>query len=261
MISFCAGLALTGVRVCVYNIIPFLLYRCYEQVRNDICYQKLPVILAGIGSGVTYAPQGMTHYSVEDLGIARTLPNLLVFSPADPCEAAAVARYALRSAYPVYVRLPKRGEPCFHRGAIADVRGPQVLAQGHDAAIVFHGSISQEAVAAKALLVSKNISVKLISIPCVQPLDIAGVFAAIGNIRCVVSVEEHFLSSGIGSLLEPRFLKHNPSCAFRPLAIRDEFIHAIKNTAGMRDYYGISAAKISAVIENMCKKTRAHRVQ
>src|SRR5690242_9623991 len=77
-ISFAAGLALTGFKVVVYNIIPFVLYRCYEQVRNDICYQDLPIILAGIGSGLTYSPQGMTHYSIEDLGIARTLPNLTV---------------------------------------------------------------------------------------------------------------------------------------------------------------------------------------
>ncbi|MBU2102108.1 MAG: transketolase C-terminal domain-containing protein [Candidatus Omnitrophota bacterium] len=254
MISFSAGMALAGYRVYVYNIIPFLLYRCYEQVRNDICYQKLPVILAGIGSGVTYAPQGMTHYSVEDLGIARTLPNLLVFSPADPCEAAAVARYCLKSTEPVYVRLPKRGEPCFHRGIIRNIRAPQVLSQGHDAAIIFHGSISQEAVAAAGMLAQRKISVKLISVPCVQPLDIAKVFEVTGTIRCVVSVEEHFLGSGIGSLLEAAFLRHKPTCMFTALGIRDEFIHAIKNTAGMREHYGISAVKIAARIEGMIKK-------
>ncbi|ODS30339.1 MAG: transketolase pyridine binding subunit [Candidatus Scalindua rubra] len=92
MISFSAGLGLAGYNVFIYNIVPFVLYRCYEQVRNDICYQRLPVTLIGIGSGVTYAPQGITHYGVEDVSIARTLPNLVILSPSDPIEAEKMCR-------------------------------------------------------------------------------------------------------------------------------------------------------------------------
>ena len=114
-ISFAGGLALTGYKVFVYNIVPFVMYRCYEQVRNDICYQKLPVILIGIGSGVTYAPQGVTHYSVEDVALAKTLPNLTILSPADPYEAALCAEYALKSKNPVYIRIAKSGEPKIHK--------------------------------------------------------------------------------------------------------------------------------------------------
>ncbi|MDH4028594.1 MAG: transketolase, partial [Nitrospirota bacterium] len=102
MASFSAGMAMTGSKVFTYNIIPFALYRCYEQVRNDICYQKVPVVLVGIGSGITYAPQGMTHYSIEDVGLARTLPNLTVISPADPIEAGLAALYSLDAENPVY---------------------------------------------------------------------------------------------------------------------------------------------------------------
>ena len=80
MIGIASGLGLIGFKVFVYNIVPFLLYRCYEQVRNDICYQNVPVTLIGIGSGVTYSPQGVTHYSVEDIALARTLPNLVILS-------------------------------------------------------------------------------------------------------------------------------------------------------------------------------------
>jgi transketolase len=123
-ISFAAGLAMTGCRVVVYNIIPFLLYRCYEQVRNDICCQKLPVVLAGIGSGITYAPQGMSHYSIEDIGLVQTLPDLVAISPMDPAEARAAARYALDSSHPVYVRLAKNNEPSFHKSSDMDITLP-----------------------------------------------------------------------------------------------------------------------------------------
>src|SRR5262245_2679057 len=94
-VGVAAGLALGGDRVVLYNIIPFLLYRSFEHVRNDICLHRLPVILTGIGSGVTYGPAGMTHYAIEDIALARALPELTVFSPADGIEARAAADYAL----------------------------------------------------------------------------------------------------------------------------------------------------------------------
>src|SRR3989338_11563341 len=110
VIGFAAGLANVGYRIFLYNIIPFLLYRCYEQVRNDICYQRLPVTLVGIGSGLTYAPQGITHYSIEDIALARTLPNMIILSPSDPLEAMKCAEYAIKSKKPVYIRISKSGE-------------------------------------------------------------------------------------------------------------------------------------------------------
>lgn len=72
-VGMAAGLALSGKKVIYYNIAPFSLMRPYEQVRNDICYQELPVIVVGIGSGLTYAPAGVTHYAVEDIAIALTI--------------------------------------------------------------------------------------------------------------------------------------------------------------------------------------------
>src|SRR3989338_193959 len=148
-IGFAAGMGLVGFKVYVYNIIPFVLYRCYEQVRNDICYQELPVTLVGIGSGITYSPQGMTHYSVEDLGIAQTLPNLKVFSPIDPIEAKLAARYSLNCGSPVYVRLAKRGEPNMHKNENFDITEPQLIEEGEDIAILFHGSIGLEVLKAR----------------------------------------------------------------------------------------------------------------
>ena len=148
MASFAAGLCLTGRKVYLYNIIPFLLFRCYEQVRNDICYQELPVVLVGTGSGITYAPQGVTHYAVEDLGVCRTLPNLTVISPGDPNEAAAAARYSLLAEGPVYIRLAKSGETPLFDGSDIDVTRPRLVREGKNAAILFHGSIAGEAFAA-----------------------------------------------------------------------------------------------------------------
>jgi transketolase len=249
MISFSAGLAMTGFRVYVYNIIPFVLYRCYEQVRNDICYQELPVTLVGIGSGITYSPQGMTHYSVEDLGIAQTLPNLKVFSPIDPVEAKLAAKYSLSCESPVYVRLAKRGEPNIHKSENFDITEPQLIEDGEDIALVFHGSIGLEVLKARKLLKKDGIRPKFISIPMVMPINTEKLFSMLQNLKCVITVEEHFLNSGIGSMLSREYAKTNPGWKLFTLGIQDGFIHAIKDLDSMREYFGISATKIAEYIK------------
>lgn len=245
MASFCAGLAMTGHKVFLYNIIPFLIYRCYEQVRNDICYQELPVVLVGIGSGLTYAPAGMTHYSVEDIGIARTLPNLTVLSPIDPVEAKLAAEYSLTSAKPVLVRLPKTGEPFIHKDDRFDISEPQLIEDGEDIAILFHGSISLEVMKANDALRKDGINPKLISIPMVQPLNVEKLFQLLNGCTHVISVEEHFITTGFGSILAQEFIKEKPSWNLHLLGITDNFIHEIKDVNGMREYFGISGSKIT----------------
>lgn len=244
MASFAAGMAMTGFKVYTYNIIPFTLYRCYEQVRNDICYQELPVTLAGIGSGITYAPQGMTHYSIEDIGIAQTLPNLTVISPIDPVEARLAALHSLESKVPVYVRLAKRGEPDIHLNRDFDITVPQVLREGSDVAVIFHGSISAEVMKAYEQLVSKNIHPLLVSAPMVQPLNKERLLHILGNVKHVISIEEHFENSGLGNILRKISLESDCSWKLKVMGIPCKFIHEIKDTEHMRKHYGISSLDI-----------------
>lgn len=250
-VSFAAGLAMTGYRVFVYNIAPFVLYRCYEQVRNDICYQELPVVLVGTGSGITYAPMGMSHYAVEDLGICRTLPNLSVISPMDPPEARAAASHALECPGPLYVRLAKRGEPSFHPGEVADITAPQLMGEGHGVAIVFHGSISAEVMAAVAVLGNRGISPRIISVPTVQPLDRERLFLLLDGITHVVCVEEHFVTCGLGSILAAAKVGSGAGWGLTTLGIPAEFIHQVQGTAGLRGAFGISAANIVDTVASL----------
>jgi transketolase len=251
MIGFAAGMALAGRKVVVYDIIPFLLYRCYEQVRNDICYQRLPVILVGIGSGVTYAPAGMTHYAVEDLGLARTLPNLTVFSPADPVEARLAAAYALDANEPVYIRLAKRGERVLHTHASFDVTAPQVIAEGKGVAVVFHGSIADEVVAAHATSGRGGTPFCAISVPMVQPLPEEPLAAALAGIRHVVCVEEHYAACGLSDLLAGMKLRRGLPWSLTPLGIPHRFVHEIRSCAGLRSFWGMAAADIARVVEGL----------
>lgn len=245
MISFAAGLGLVGFKVFVYNLVPFVLYRCYEQVRNDICYQKLPITLIGIGSGVTYAPQGITHYSVEDIAIARTLPNLTILSPSDPVEAEKCAEYAIKSKTPVYIRLAKSGEPPIHKNKLRSIEYPIVLKKGDGVAILFHGSISIEVIKAVESL-KKNPMV--ISVPMVYPLNFTSLLEMLKNIHTLITVEEHFVDGGLGSIISDWLTKERLFFRLIKLGIKNEFIHAIKNNAGMRCKYGISSENIKNTI-------------
>jgi transketolase len=248
MVSFSAGLAMTGLKPYMYNIVPFVLYRCYEQVRNDICYQRLGAVMVGVGSGVAYAPAGMTHYSVEDLGVARTLPNLTILSPADPIEARLAAEYSLSAESPVYVRLAKRGEPNIHTDGDVDITLPQEIEAGERVAIVFHGSIGAEVLQAGRELEKQGVSATLISVPMIQPLNMDRLSEMLAGVECVVSVEEHFVGSGLGSILCAEYARLRPSWRLFTLGISDGFIHEVKDVDGMRDHFGISAEKISKFV-------------
>jgi len=245
MMGFSAGLALAGYRVFVYNIIPFLLYRCYEQVRNDICYQRLPVTLVGIGSGITYAPQGITHYSVEDITIGRTLPNLAILSPIDPIEAERSVDFALESKGPVYIRVAKAGESVIHSDKVKDMTRPIVIKPGRDVAVLFHGSISEEVIKAVGPLKKAPL---LISVPLIQPIDFGALLENLKNVHTLITVEEHFVEGALGSIISDWLVAKRLSFKLKKLGIQYKFIHEIKDRAGMRDFNGISAPKIKKVI-------------
>lgn len=254
MAGFAAGLAMTGFKVYLYNIIPFLLYRCYEQVRNDICYQNLPIVLVGTGSGVTYAPAGISHYAVEDIGLARTLPNLTVLSPCDPAEAAAVARYSLEAPGPVYVRIAKQGEPLANHGAAIDLSVPQIIREGEQVAIVFHGSIAEEVLAACDDLADAGIHPRLVSMPMLQPFNWKGLCAALDGVAAVLSVEEHFANTGLGAVLEGVYAKQRPAWRLKTLGINGEQLRQIQDTRGLRAQSGISAVHIGKAVRELWRE-------
>src|SRR5271169_480335 len=115
MVGVAAGLALNGLRPFCYTITPFVTYRCLEQIRVDVCYHHVPVVIVGTGSGLSYASLGATHHSCEEMGMLRLLPGLAVLAPADEMEVRAALKAVLNYAHPVYIRIGKKGEPIVHK--------------------------------------------------------------------------------------------------------------------------------------------------
>lgn len=195
MTTVAAGLALEGFRPVTYTISAFNSYRCFEQIRLDVCYQNLPVIIVGVGAGLSYAPLNASHHSLEDVGIMRTLPNMTVMAPGDSYEAAAALKAAIRHSGPVFIRIGKKGEPLVYDSEPELVIGKALpLRSGKRVAVLCSGTMLKPALDTAAAL-----DTALWSFPTVKPLDEALLHRVFTHYELVVTCEEHSLIGGFGS--------------------------------------------------------------
>ena len=202
MTGVAAGLAASGMRPITYTITPFNTVRCLEQIRLDVCYPNLPVIIVGTGAGLSYAGLGATHHSMEDIALLRTLPNMHVVCPADPIEVKLAVADALRLARPTYIRLGKKGEPTIHDGEPDFQIGKGIiLRNGSDIAIVSVGNMLAEAIESANQLQNHGVSAEVISLHTVKPLDTGLLNNLFQNKKLVAVVEEHSLIGGASSAI------------------------------------------------------------
>lgn len=246
MTGVAAGLAASGLRPITYTITPFNTLRCLEQIRLDICYPNLPVIVVGTGSGLSYAGLGATHHSMEDIAVLRTLPNMHVVCPADPVEVGLAVEDALRLGRPTYIRLGKKGEPVIHSAPPKFTIGRGIeLRAGGDVAILSVGNMLAVALQTADDLQAQRISAQVVSMHTVKPLDDALLCAAFADKRAVVVLEEHGLTGGAGSaVLE---WGNNQEVDLRKLLCiggPDRFLSGCGGQRQARASLGLSAADI-----------------
>ena len=200
MTGVASGLAASGLRPITYTITPFNTVRCLEQIRLDICYPNLPVIVVGTGAGLSYAGLGATHHSMEDIAILRTLPNMHVVCPADPVEVRLALRDAMRLGRPTYIRLGKKGEPTIHNGVPDFQIGRGItVREGRDVAILSVGNMIEPSLRCAEQLQAAGVSAQVVSMHTVKPLDEALLAGAFADKKLVMVVEEHSLTAGAGS--------------------------------------------------------------
>ena len=236
-IGFGAGLSLMGHKVIYYNIAPFVIMRPYEFIRNDICYQELPMILIGTGSGITYAPAGVTHYVVEDITIASSMPNLDIFSPSDPVEAVECFKYAYKSKKPSYIRIAKNGEEVIHKDSI-DITKPIFINKSESKNIlIVHGSIVDE-----VGLILEQVDINVVTIPMLTSDFDFELF--LNDYEHIFTLEEHFINGGFGSMLRDKVNRK-----IYKFGLPNEYIHEIGNRDYLRNYYNIDALSVATKIK------------
>lgn len=200
-VGVAAGLALGGKRVLVYSISAFLVNKCFEQIRDDICYHDLPVVLIGTGSGFSYGHAGYSHFSIEDVALLRTIPNLTIISPSDPHELAMLLRDSATYKHPVYFRIGKNGEKTFNKHREIRIGNAYFITEEKDIAIISHGNIIEESVRAGKLLNKAGFNVSIISCPTIKPLDKKFFTKLVKSHSYLYLVEEHSEIGGLGDAL------------------------------------------------------------
>jgi transketolase len=192
MITMASALAGCGFRPYAYTIAPFITTRCYEQIRNDICFHRRAVLLVGVGSGLSYGSLGPSHHSLEDAAIMATLPFVAIASPANEAELALVHRLFSNSDRPVYFRIPREIGTAYSIPDIKDVTEAAFIARdGGEVALVASGPSVNECLAAADRLAAKGRSAAVISVPVLSPFPSRALAQCIG-LRPIVTVFEGY---------------------------------------------------------------------
>ena len=250
MIGIAAGLALKGCQPFAYTIATFSLYRPFEMIRDDLCYQNLPVTVVGMGAGVIYSTLGGTHHTQEDIAIASALPNMQVLAPCDPLECIEATRWCARQKNgPVYLRIGKAGEPVLTANAEPWQFGKlRYLRRGSDVCILTYGVITAMATAIADKLAAKGRSVSLVSAHTLKPLDRDGITAALRQHSHVVVIEEHAPQGGLASQVKQIAWDVRATCRLDTFTLQDAFIHNYGSTNDLLAAHGLSPERILATI-------------
>lgn len=243
MIGMAAGLALKGCQPFAYTIATFSLYRPFEMVRDDLCYQNLPVTVVGMGSGVVYSTLGGTHHSMEDVAIASALPNMQVLCPCDPLEAIDATRHcASQRKGPVYLKLAKAGEPRLTEAAAEPFEFGRIryLTRGRDVCILAYGPMMKQAFEVAARLKEKGEGVSVVSVHTLKPLDRAGITAALSAHKRVLVIEEGVPHGGLASRVREIAWESKAPCTLKCFTLKDEFIHCYGSHDDLLAAHGIT---------------------
>jgi transketolase len=254
LISMGAGLAMSGFRPIAYTIAPFITTRCYEQIRVDVCYHESPVVIVGVGAGLSYASLGATHHSCEDIAIMRALPHMTVMCPGDEKEVRAALRAAIAHNGPSYIRIGKKGEPVVHKTPPAFTIGKGIeLKTGTDVCLLSTGTLLPEVIAAAELLEKEKLSVRVVSLHTVKPLDEALIFDAFKRYQLVATIEEHSVIGGLGGAVSELIAETSPAqrrAQFVRIGTPDVFLHEPGEQEFAREHFGLNAKGIAAKIRS-----------
>lgn len=256
MTGVAAGMALEGKIPLIYSIAPFVTMRNFEQIRNDVCYQDLNVKIIGVGAGFSYGPYGHSHHALEDIGILRTLANLRIYCPGDPTEVEVLTESALTHIGPVYLRLGKAGEPKIQENTSKIIPGKAfVIKEGKDITLIGTSTLLYRAYeVAKKLESEFGISVKLMSMHTIKPLDTQAIITSSRTTNAIFTIEEHSIIGGLGSAVAEVIAENNISTTFKRIGVPDRFTKVIGKQEYMRSANNLSIDQIINTIMKYYKQ-------
>ncbi|MFV8869337.1 transketolase family protein [Serratia fonticola] len=254
LVGTAVGLSMGGKIAVTCNAAPFLISRANEQIKVDVCYNNSNVKLFGLNSGASYGPLASTHHSIDDIAVLRGFGNIEIYAPSCPVECRQIIDYALQHVGPVYIRLDGKALPELHDENYHFTPGAiDVLREGADVALVAMGSTVYEIVNAAAQLADRGISAAVINVPSIRPCDTAQLLAILQKSRHVITVEEHNINGGVGSLVAEVLAEAGCAIPLIRLGIADGGYAIAAGREDMRAHHGIDAAGVIRNATALCK--------
>jgi len=251
-VGVASGLATVGKIPVFCAIAPFVEARPFEMVRNDVGYMRQNVKLVGRNCGITYSDLGATHHSLEDFAIMRMIPGMVVLAPQDPTEIRSAVKAMIEHEGPVYMRIGNPKIPELFDPKPFVIGKGSILCDGSDVTLISTGSTTEAALKAAEMLAEQGISVQLIGMPTVCPIDRELVIEAARKTGRIVTVEEHYVEGGLGTMVSEVTGSECPVPVLR-LGVPKDYA-----TSGpYRDilsYYGLDAAGIAESVKGFVRR-------
>lgn len=248
MYGVAAGLAASGKIPVASTFAMFAAGRAFEIIRNSVCYPKLNVKICATHAGLTVGEDGASHQAIEDLALMRAIPNMTVINPADGVSTEKLVAQAIEMYGPCYIRLGRAAVPNFYpEDATIEIGKGCELRKGTDVTIVATGIMVNEAMIAAEALEAKGVSVRVVDIHTIKPIDEAILIQAATETKFIVTAEEHNIIGGLGSAVAEVLAEKAPAKVLR-VGVMDTFGESGKPNELM-EKYGLTAKRIVEVIE------------
>lgn len=255
MTGIAAGLARCGKIPITFGFAPFASERCFEQIRVDVAYSNLHVIIVGSEGGVGMGTQGVTHYGWEDVAVMRSLPNMTVLCPADHAELIKCLEAAVEMDSPVYIRMNGGVPKPVYREDYNFIVGKGIVHKiGKDINIVATGPLVSMALEAADILDNEGISVGVVDIHTIKPLDEKLIQELANQTQLMLTIEEHTVINGLGSAVADVLAVSGSGCKLIKMGLPDEYPYTVSPYEIMMGDYGLTLDSLTATIRKGVNK-------
>ena len=244
VVGMAAGMSTAGKIPVFCAIAPFATVRPYEMLRNDVGYMRQNVKIVGRNCGITYSDLGATHQSLDDLALMRMIPGMTVIAPQDPGEIRQAVYAMLKHKGPVYMRIGAPKNQQIFEEVPFEIGKGKILREGDDVSIFSTGSTTADVLKAAEILQEQNISVQLIGMPTVYPPDDELIRQSARKTRYVVTVEEHYVEGGLGSII-CEVLCGEPNTIIHRMGLPKEYALTCSDYRRLLSYYQLDSDGIA----------------
>lgn len=250
MIGWAAGIAASGKIPFASTFAVFATARAFDQIRNSIAFPRLNVKIAASHAGLSVGPDGASHQAIEDIALMRIMPNFTVIVPADGPQAAAATQAAYHHVGPVYLRLGRPKVESLGTDQEFILGRAQLLRAGTQATIIACGAMIREALTAARQLEAEKISVRVVNLHTIKPIDYEAIITAARETGAVLTAEEHTIVGGLGSAVAEVLAEAGLAVPFKRMGVNDSFGESGEPDE-LFDKFGLSAPHLAGALREL----------